>query len=134
MQQFQLFKDDTRYAYAVGVIRVLETRLLNGADLRRMLETDSPQATLETLSDTEYEASLSKVESEWDFETALREEMERIYKLIDKLTQDKELTDIFRIKWDFHNLKVLLKSKYLKSLEEGKEVTSPPNNILDLRI
>jgi V/A-type H+-transporting ATPase subunit C len=120
MLQFQLFKDDARYAYAVGVIRVLETRLLNGSDLQRMLEADSPQAVLEALSDTEYETSLSKVKSEWDFETALREEMERIYKLADKLTQDKELTDIFRIKWDFHNLKVLLKSKYLQSLEEGK--------------
>ncbi|MBM3234957.1 V-type ATP synthase subunit C [Candidatus Poribacteria bacterium] len=130
MQQFQLFKDDTRYAYAVGVIRVLETRLLNSADLQRMLEADSPQTVLAALSDTEYEISLSKVKSEWDFETALREEMERIYRLTDKLTQDKELTDIFRIKWDFHNLKVLLKSKYLQSLVDTEtrsaDVSSPP--------
>ena len=130
MQQFQSFKDDTRYAYAVGRIRVLETRLLNRDALQRMLEADSPQATLEALSDTEYEASFSKIESEWDFETALREEMERIYKLIDKLTQDRELTDILRIKWDFHNLKVLLKSKYLKSFADTETHSTNISGIL----
>jgi len=130
MQQFQLFKDDTRYAYEVGVIRVLETRLLNGTALQRMLDADSPQAALEALSDTEYETPLSNIESEWDFESALREEMERIYKLIDKLTQDRELTDIFRIKWDFHNLKVLLKSKYLKSSADTETHSTDVNDIL----
>lgn len=130
MQQFQSFKDDTRYAYAVGRIRVLETRLLNRDALQRMLEAGSPQATLEALSDTEYEASFSKIESEWDFETALREEMERIYKLIDKLTQDRELTDILRIKWDFHNLKVLLKSKYLKSFADTETHSTNVSGIL----
>jgi len=130
MQQFQLFKDDTRYAYAVGRIRVLETRLLNRTALQRMLEADSPKATLESLSDTEYEASLSRIESEWDFEIALREELERVYKLIDELTLDKELTDIFRIKWDFHNLKALLKSKYLQSFADTETHSTNVSDIL----
>lgn len=132
MQQFQLFKDDTRYAYAVGRIRVLETRLLNRTVLQRMLEADSTKATLEALSDTEYEASLSRIESERDFEIALREELERVYKLIDELTQDKELTDIFRVKWDFHNLKVLLKSKYLQSFADTETHSTNVSDILVL--
>lgn len=130
MQQFQLFKDDTRYAYAVGRIRVLETRLLDDSALQRMLESDSPRAALESLSDTEYETSLSKIENEWDFEAALRVEMERVYKLIESLSQDQELTKIFRIKWDFHNLKALLKSKYLQSIADTETRPADVSDIL----
>lgn len=131
MQKIQSFKDDSRYAYAVGRIRVLETRLLDSTVIQRMLEADSPQAALDALANTEYETPLSKIESESDFEVALRGEMERIYALADKLTQDKELTDIFRIKWDFHNLKVLLKQKYLQSITD---IQKHPTDVSDILV
>jgi V/A-type H+-transporting ATPase subunit C len=47
------------------------------------------------------------------------------------MTEDKELTDIFRIKWDFHNLKVLLKFKYLQSFADT-EIDS--TNISDILV
>ena len=117
MQGQQIFtssNEDTRYAYAVGRIRALETRLLDRANIGRLLEAESASEALKTLSEGEYESSLSNISDPSDFETALNAERERIYSLIDELSLDPELTRMFRIKWDFHNLKVLLKSSYLE--------------------
>lgn len=113
-QIFTSSKEDTKYAYAVGRIRALETRLLDRADIGRLLEAESASEALKTLAEGEYESSLSSISDPSDFETALNSERERIYSLIDELSLDPELTRIFRIRWDFHNLKVLLKSSYLE--------------------
>lgn len=110
-------KLNTRYAYAVGRIRALETRLLDGMAIGRLLEAETAQETLKILSEGEYESALSDVSDPADFETALSIELERIYGLIDELSLDPKLTEIFRAKWDFHNLKVLLKSSCMKKAD-----------------
>jgi len=113
-------KQNTRYAYAVGRIRALETRLLDGMALGRLLEAETAQELLKALSEGEYESSLSNISDPADFETALNIEQERIYRLIDELSLDPQLTNVFRAKWDFHNLKVLLKSNCLKKTDAGE--------------
>jgi len=110
------YKENTRYGYASGRLRVLETRLLNKASIGRLLEADSTQEVLRILSEGEYAIALSEISDPSDFEKALEIEMERAYALVDELSHDPDLTKIFRTKWDFHNLKVLLKSSYLKEL------------------
>jgi len=112
-QIFASAKENTKYAYAVGRIRVLETRLLDRTVVGRLLEAELAQEVLRVLSEGEYENSLSNIRVE-DFETALNIERESVYALIDELSLDPELTQIFRARWDFHNLKVLLKSSYLE--------------------
>ncbi|MDQ1317388.1 MAG: V-type synthase subunit [Candidatus Poribacteria bacterium] len=110
------YKENTSYGYASGRLRVLETRLLNKASIGRLLEADSTQEVLRILSEGEYAVALSEISNPSDFEKALEIEMERTYALVDELSHDPDLTKIFRTKWDFHNLKVLLKSSYLKEL------------------
>lgn len=112
-QIFTISRENTKYAYAVGLLRVLETRLLGRAAIARLLEAGSAQEVLKMLSEGEYEVALLDVHEPWDFERALNVERERVYALIDRLTLDQRLTQIFRMRWDFHNLKVLLKSNYL---------------------
>jgi V/A-type H+-transporting ATPase subunit C len=81
------------------------------------LEAESAQEVLKMLSEGDYESSMSNVGEPADFETALNTERERVYSLIDELSLDPRLTEIFRARWDFHNLKVLLKSSYLGESE-----------------
>ena len=107
-------KQNTNYAYAVGRVRALETRLLDGMAVGRLLEAENAQEALKTLSEGEYESSLSNISDAADIEKALNIEQERVYSLIDQLSLDPELTSIFRARWDFHNLKTLLKSSYMK--------------------
>lgn len=109
------FKENTGYGYAVGRIRALEVKLLNKTAINRLLEAESAQEVMKMLSEGEYGAAFAEISNAEDFETALNIERERIYGLIDMLSLDPELTRIFRIRWDFHNLKVLMKSNYLES-------------------
>jgi len=110
------YKENSRYGYASGRLRVLETRLLNRTAIIRLLEADSAQEVLRLLSEGEYGAALSEISDPSDFEKALEIEMGRTYALVDELSVDPSLTSIFQIRWDFHNLKVLLKASYLKEL------------------
>ena len=113
-QAFTSVGENTEYAYAVGRIRALETRLLDTAAISRLLEAESAPESLKILAEGEYESSLAEIREPADFEIALNAERERIYTLIDKLSLDPDLTQLFRVRWDFHNLKVLLKSSYLE--------------------
>lgn len=106
------YGDDVGYAYAVGRIRALETRLLTGERIARLAEAGSIDEFLRLLGETQYAEFLSKVSSPWEYETILEEEMEGVVKLMGDLSMDPVLTDIFRLRYDFHNLKVALKENY----------------------
>ncbi len=106
------YGDDVGYAYAVGRIRALETRLLTRERVNRMAEADNIDEFLRLLGETQYAEFLSKVSSPWEYETILGEEMEGVVKLMGDLSRDPALTDIFRLRYDFHNLKVALKENY----------------------
>lgn len=110
----QVFKEDVRYGYACGRIRVLETKLLNRSAVMRLVETESAQEVLRVLSEYGYSSSVSEISEPEDFESALLKELGRTYDLIDELSFDPQLTQIFRLKWDFYNLKVLLKAYFQK--------------------
>lgn len=112
-QNYLSYKENTRYGYASGRLRVMETRLLSRNAFLRLLEADSAQETLRMISEGDYANAFSGIRDAIDFDSGLKLELERVYALIDELSLDPDLTGIFRAKWDFHNLKVLLKASYL---------------------
>jgi V/A-type H+-transporting ATPase subunit C len=61
--------DDVGYAYAVGRIRALETRLLTRERVNRMAEAGNIDELLRLLGETQYAEFLSKVSSPWEYET-----------------------------------------------------------------
>lgn len=87
----------------------METRLLTAARINRMTEASSIDELLRLLGETPYADSFSKLGSPWEFKAILEGEMKEVVKLIVELSMDPELTDIFRLRYDFHNLKVALK-------------------------
>ncbi|KPL18988.1 MAG: hypothetical protein AMJ92_05320 [candidate division Zixibacteria bacterium SM23_81] len=102
------FKDDTRYAYAVGRVRALETKFLTKADFSRLLDApDFPQA-LRLLAEMGYPVS----EETTDYESVLMAEQREALLLLEKLSEDEELSTFFRQRYDYHNLKALLKGKH----------------------
>jgi len=126
-QIFMSVKENTNYAYAVGRIRALEARLLDRTTISRLLDTENAAEALKMLSEGDYESSLSNITDPADFETALNIERERIYAFIDQLSLDQPLTNLFRARWDFHNLKALLKASYTEkgsSVADGVTVDS----------
>ena len=104
--------DDTRYTSAVGKIRALEVKLIGTERFIQMCEADSAEEAVELLSDTDYGPSLSELKDIRYFEDALKKEAKKTIELISFLSDDPELTDVFRLRVDFNNLKVLLKAKH----------------------
>lgn len=110
--------DDGRYTYAVARIRALETKLFDRPQIERLLAEDS-QGMLRLLKESDYAESFSEVGDPHDFEPALTRELDKVLSLLTKLSPDRELIDLFRLRYDYHNLKILLKAKYLDESGDG---------------
>jgi V/A-type H+-transporting ATPase subunit C len=102
------FPDDTRYIYAVGRIRALERRLLSRADFGRLLDAADLEGALRLLAEMGYPVP----EESSAYEVALTDELKAALGLLENLTEDPALIELFRRRYDFHNLKVLLKAEY----------------------
>jgi len=109
---------DNRYAYAVGKIRAREVRLLDFPKLLSILEAENVEQALKGLSDTDYAEGLALVKGEEDFDSHLSRQMGSVYQLISELTYHPELTDLFILRNDFHNIRVAFKKKFGAAAEE----------------
>lgn len=97
------------YTYAVANMRVYEKRLLDQVKIDRMVEAASAEDVLKILSETEYSKSMVGISGPLEFETILKNELERVYREIYRLSKDKNLIDILALKYDYHNIQALLK-------------------------
>lgn len=98
------------YAYAVGRVRALEPRLLSRERIARMADASNAEEAMRLLQEVGYGLGGGE-RSTFDYELLLSQELSKTYELIDTISPDPQLTDLFRLKWDAHNLKVLLKNR-----------------------
>ncbi|RJP74461.1 MAG: hypothetical protein C4532_02650 [Candidatus Abyssobacteria bacterium SURF_17] len=103
--------DDLRYSYAVARINALSTKLLDRAFASRMLDAAEPSDILPMLRETAYAESLTAVDNVSQLEGGLIRELQKTHDLLGAICPDKELIGLFRKRYDFHNLKAMLKSK-----------------------
>jgi V/A-type H+-transporting ATPase subunit C len=95
-------------------LRVLETRLLDKAKIDRMIDSNSAWDAVKVLQETEYAAHMSHVKRAEDYEGMLSGELKRVYKLLYDISPVKSVVDVMSIRYDYHNIKVLIKAKALK--------------------
>ena len=111
--------DRMDYIQAVTRTRVLETRLLSRARTERMVDARDIEEVLRILNETEYINITSGINRPEEYEKILSTELKRVYKLTYELAKDSVVVDLLALKYDYHNLKVLVKEKFLeKNLEE----------------
>ena len=103
--------DRMDYGQSVVTIRVLEKRLLTKNRLERMIESETCEEVLKLLSETEYSQDMTDIQNSRDYEKILKRETERVFSLVRNMSKNKEVVDILSLKYDYHNLKVLIKSK-----------------------
>lgn len=105
------------FSQAVIRVKVLEKRLLSKARLERMVDAKDMEEVLKILGETEYQPLLNSITRPEDYEKILSGEMLRVYTLMDELTGEKIIKELLSLKYDYHNMKVLVKEKILgKSL------------------
>ena len=110
---------ENKYLYSVTRIRALETKLLDKTKIERMVEAKSADEIIKILYETEYASSISEMKSAEDYETVLSNELSKTYELLREISPVPELTDLFSLRYDIHNIKTLIKSRYLGEENDG---------------
>ena len=105
--------DRMDFTHAVARIRVMDKRLLNKNIIEKLLDSDSAEEVLKVLQDTTYGSTSNEIESVYEYEKLLRAELVELYKNLYKISPIKEVIDVMTIKYDYHNIKVLIKGKAL---------------------
>lgn len=88
---------------------MLSTKLLDRDFASRML-TAEPDEIVRMLGETAYADSLTEIGSPSEIETSLLRELGKTYDMLEKICPEPELMRLFRIRYDFDNLKAILKS------------------------
>lgn len=99
------------YAYATGRIRARELKLLDKNRFDRMLEAPNAEEAYKVLAEAEYGTGTDSTKSVFAFETLLEDEMKKTYALLSEIAPDPEVVDAFKKRYDFFNVKVLLKAE-----------------------
>ena len=123
---------DTDYLYASARIKSLEKNLLTRERLERMSEARSPEDAAKLLSESGWPeiASLTMAA----LEEVLSSRRSEAFALVHSLAPDKRLTDVFFMKYDYHNLKALLKAEATGENAEGLEIDSGRFPVRQLRM
>lgn len=105
------------YPFAVGRVRVRESSLLDKTQWNRLLEGDEESA-LQALREYGYGASGHETRSaDSSIDELIAAELSDTAAFIAEITPDQELTDMFLLPTDAHNLKALLKARLLGTPE-----------------
>ncbi|HHT21310.1 MAG TPA: V-type ATP synthase subunit C [Tissierellia bacterium] len=104
-------RDD--YIQASTRTRVLEKRLLSRAQYDQLVEAKDMDEVFRLLSETVYGPYFSKADTPQSLDNAVDQALKDFYRDMRSMAPDKELVDIFLLKYRIHNHKVFMKELLL---------------------
>ena len=103
---------DTEYLYLSTKIRAMESRLLDRERMDRMLEAATVEDAAKVLVECGYpELSVVNVDT---VDEILAQAREEVFAELSGLAPNEAMLDVFKVKYDYHNAKALLKSEALR--------------------
>lgn len=102
---------DTEYAFLSSLVRSMENRLLTQEDVDRMLASRTTEGAARVLEDRGY-AGLAGLDAV-ALEARLSANRSEAYAELEEYSPDPDIVRVFRIRYDYHNAKVILKSAAL---------------------
>ena len=105
---------DTDYKGINTLIRTYELRLLKREDFERLIKADSLKAALDFLKSTDYEIDTEAVLHDKRFNEFLMTHLSNVYEELYEVAPQPELVDLFSLRYSYHNLKVMLKERFLE--------------------
>ena len=96
------------YLYISSLLRAREPRMLSREKAERMLDVPSFEDAAKMLTDSGYE-DMSQMTVK-QIETALADRRAAVFHELESLVPNAAALDLFRLKYDYHNAKVLIKS------------------------
>jgi V/A-type H+/Na+-transporting ATPase subunit C len=107
----RLFGKPSKYGHGVGRIMVHEATMLNWQQVQRMVESDLEEA-LGVSTETVYGPYLAGAGSAKEVEDGLERFLADEYKFMDEVCAGTLVARFMHLKYDFHNLRVILKNHY----------------------
>ena len=102
-------KKKESYLCISAMIAARASKLLTNEKAERMLDAPSFEDAAKLLSDCGY-PDMSQMNAD-QVEESLARHRDEIFTELGKYSPDKSLTDVFRIKYDYHNLKTVIKAE-----------------------
>ena len=97
------------YLCLSAMLRAREPRLLNNERAERMLDASSFEECAKLLTDCGY-GDMSQMSAK-EIESELAKHRQAVFAELENLSPDRELVDVFRIKYDYHNAKSIIKAE-----------------------
>ena len=97
------------YLCVSAMLRAREPKLLSMEKAERMLDAASYEDAAKILTDCGY-PDLSQMKAD-EVEQTLAERRSAIFDELGKLCPDRELVDLFKLKYDYHNAKAIIKAE-----------------------
>lgn len=112
MARVRVIADPVRYGFAVGRVRVLETRLLSRSHFERLLDAPSFVEQRRILSETVYGGYLEDATTAEDVERALDRALADVYRdFLETANLPELMVRFFRVQHDFENYRGVLKAE-----------------------
>lgn len=108
---------DTDYLFISTYLHSRERDLLTAARMERMIEAPTAEEAVKVLQEIGYGEFPSVTEQA--LSAALAQEQEKLFQDLYRFMPDKAVVDVFKVKYDYHNLKALLKARAMK-LDGGR--------------
>ena len=106
--------DVMQFSQVIPRLRVYETKLLDKTKIDRMIDSHSAEEALKVLQETEYANVMTNVKRPEDYEVILGGELKRLFAVMYDISPVKSLVDLMSVKYDYQNIKVILKGMFLK--------------------
>ena len=100
---------DTDYLFISTYLHSRERNLLTAARMERMIEAPTAEEAVKVLQEIGYGEIPSVTEQA--LSEALAREQEKLFADLYRFVPDKAVVDVFKVKYDYHNLKALLKAR-----------------------
>ncbi len=100
---------DTDYLFLSAAIRSRERELLSRAHVDRMLHASSVAESVQVLNELGYPPFDPSREDELN--GAIAQVRTEVFRELEQQMPDKGILDVFKLKYDYHNLKTIIKSR-----------------------
>ena len=108
---------DTDYLFLSAKLRAMENNLLTAGRMERMIDAPTAAEAARVLSEIGY--GEFSPDSESALSEALAAEREKTFEELRHFMPDHSVIDVFRVKYDYHNLKAVLKAQAMGLPCEG---------------
>ncbi len=111
----------TQFTYSAARVRALEPKLLDPGDVERMLGAKTAREAYKILNDLEYATHIGDIDKMQDFQEVITAGLKDSKEVLDRICPDSRILDILFLRYDFHNIKTILKGQSASSPKKTEE-------------